>query len=102
MAINREEHFVLAFWNVLFHQSRMKLDEHLASTAVSHSEFAAKIGVSKKAVDHWIAGRRLPRPEQMRRIIEATNGAVGPGDFYRRPEPATAPAPSPFTPEPAR
>jgi transcriptional regulator with XRE-family HTH domain len=60
----------------------MKLRAHLTQTGTSVAEFSRKIGVSKMAVQHWVSGNRIPRPEIMKRITEATNGAVQPNDFF--------------------
>jgi DNA-binding transcriptional regulator YdaS (Cro superfamily) len=59
----------------------MKLADYLASAKIDEPTFAAKLGVSAKAVRHWLAGNRTPRPPQMRAIVRATEGAVSPNDF---------------------
>ena len=59
----------------------MKLGTYLSTAKVTPAQIASKIGVSEKAVVHWVAGNRTPRPKQMVKIIAATNGAVTANDF---------------------
>lgn len=67
----------------------MRLSDYFASAQVNERAFAALLGVSAKAVRHWVRGDRTPRPEQMQKIIIATKGAVSPNDFLpKQPEPA--------------
>lgn len=66
----------------MFHILRMKLSDYLAKNGVSQHEFAAAIGVTPKAVDHWVNGLRTPRKEQMLLIVRNTLGAVTPNDFF--------------------
>lgn len=61
--------------------SNMKLSDYLVSSCVEESVFAAQLGVSKKAVRHWVRGDRTPRQGQMQKIVLATKGAVRPNDF---------------------
>lgn len=64
----------------------MKLSEFMAERSIPDAEFARLIGVSSRmAVMRYRRGERIPRPEVMRRIVEVTNGAVGPADFYSLP-----------------
>lgn len=49
---------------------------------MSEAELGRAIGVGQAAVNRYIRGERIPRPDVMRRIVETTNGAVGPADFY--------------------
>ena len=46
-----------------------------------YAEFARRIGVTNESVRRYAHGQRFPRPEIMRRIMAATDGAVGPNDF---------------------
>lgn len=60
----------------------MKLAEYMRSSAISDEAFAALVGdCTPHAVKKWFYEERVPRPEQMRRIFEVTNGAVTPNDF---------------------
>jgi DNA-binding transcriptional regulator YdaS (Cro superfamily) len=60
----------------------MKLADYLASEKIDELTFATKLGVSAKAVRHWLDGKRHPRPLQMRAIVRVTKGAVSPNDFF--------------------
>lgn len=69
----------------------MKLATYMADQKMTTLEMAALVGdVSESGVRKWIYGERVPRPEQMRRIAEVTDGAVQPNDFILDP---TAPQP---------
>ena len=59
----------------------MKLADYLVTSKIDELAFAAKLGVSAKAVRHWVRGDRTPRPEQLQKIFNATDGAVTPSDF---------------------
>lgn len=60
----------------------MKLNQYLTEKNITPEAFGALIGgVSESGVRKWIYGERVPRPEQMRRIAEVTNGSVEPNDF---------------------
>jgi DNA-binding transcriptional regulator YdaS (Cro superfamily) len=60
----------------------MKLADYLATAKIDELTFAGMLGVSPKAVRHWLGGKRHPRPLQMRAIVRATKGAVSPNDFF--------------------
>jgi len=60
----------------------MTLREYLASTKIADDAFAARVDASEGAVRKWKSGERIPRPEQMARIVEATAGQVTATDFY--------------------
>lgn len=60
----------------------MKLIEFLAQNAVKQNEFAARIGEKTSRVNKYCLGQRIPRPDVMRKIFAATNGAVTPNDFF--------------------
>jgi transcriptional regulator with XRE-family HTH domain len=89
----------------------MKLNDWLIAQNLTSAEFARIAGLGdKQAVHKYRHGERFPTPENLRRIREATNGAVMPDDFvdqhagesppFVAPEPQ--PAPEPPTPKPAR
>lgn len=46
------------------------------------AQLAERLGVTREAVDHWIAGRRMPRRQMVLKIQEITCGAVTPDDLY--------------------
>lgn len=60
----------------------MELHEWLNANHISTEEFADRIGVSAGGVRKWRYGERLPRPKAMKRIAEATDGAVTANDFF--------------------
>ena len=60
----------------------MTLDQYLSFTATSRRVFAERIGVSQVSITRYLAGSRLPRPDEMRRIYDATGGMVSADDFY--------------------
>lgn len=62
----------------------MKLSDYMKSTNTAVREIAEKVGVSRMAVRYWADEKRMPRPELMKRIVEATNGEVTPNDFFLR------------------
>lgn len=62
--------------------SDMKLAEYMSTNNLSPEAMASLIGeVTASGVKKWVYGERTPRPDQMRRIAEATDGKVTPNDF---------------------
>nr|DAF54000.1 MAG TPA: Helix-turn-helix XRE-family like protein [Siphoviridae sp. ctFgp7] len=64
----------------------MKIDEYLKQSQTTQAMLASRVGVSVQAVSLFCHGERIPRPETMRKIYVATNGAVTPNDFYGLPD----------------
>ncbi len=62
-------------------QSVMQLSEYLIKHNVSRADFADKIGVTQASVSRYAAGERVPRPEHIIKIKEATRGKVKADDF---------------------
>lgn len=60
----------------------MKLHEYLSERGLTLEAFAKVIEVDVSTVSRYARGDRTPRPAIMRRIGEATGGAVRPQDFY--------------------
>lgn len=60
----------------------MRLAEYLRTNNLDDAAFGAVVGSSEGAVKKWRYGERIPRPDQMARIREATGGAVTADDFY--------------------
>lgn len=60
----------------------MKLSHYLQKTDQSDVEFARRVDVTQQCVNRWRRGLRTPTPDQMRKIIRVTDGAVMPNDFY--------------------
>jgi transcriptional regulator with XRE-family HTH domain len=60
----------------------MKLDAYLHAHGLTSAEFGELAGLGSKQVVHkYRHGLRFPNPEALRRIREATNGAVTADDF---------------------
>lgn len=60
----------------------MTLSDYLKRNDLTAARFGQMIGVTGEAVRRYAAGKRTPRPEVMRRIVDATDGAVDFRDFY--------------------
>lgn len=60
----------------------MQLAKYIELRGISQREAAEQLGVSKSAMNYWCSGTQIPRPADMRRIVEWSNGAVMPNDFY--------------------
>ncbi len=60
----------------------MKLISYIEAHGLTQAEFARKIGANVMAISRYCRGEQIPRPNTMRRIVEATDGAVKPSDFY--------------------
>lgn len=63
----------------------MKLRKWLDLQKLTNREFAVMIDVSDSAIHRWTAtddDKRIPRPEHMASIQEATGGKVKAQDFY--------------------
>ena len=60
----------------------MELKAYLEREGLSVAEFARRAGFRSRQVIHgYLAGDRFPTPENLRRIREATGGAVTADDF---------------------
>jgi DNA-binding transcriptional regulator YiaG len=51
---------------------------------LNKTQLADALGATPKSVRDWISRRHIPSWPYMRRIIEATGGAVTADSFYRR------------------
>jgi hypothetical protein len=64
----------------------MKLSDFMKAAGLDDEALAARVGeCSAHAVKKWRYQERVPRPEQMRRIAEITEGKVTPNDFVLSP-----------------
>lgn len=61
----------------------MTLREYLHTHRITESAFARIIGTSQAAVSRYCS-TRVPAPDQMRAIVQATQGAVTARDFEGR------------------
>ena len=68
----------------------MTLSQYLQQHDLTAARFAEKIGVTGESVRRYAAGERVPRPEIMNRIVEATDGTVQHRDFYSQGVPGEA------------
>lgn len=59
----------------------MNLKSHLSASGESVAVFASRVGVDVKTLYRYLSGERFPTPENLRRIREATAGAVTADDF---------------------
>ncbi len=59
----------------------MKLNTYLSERGISYSAFAAEIGRAVSTVSRLARDETRPDWATMRRIVAATDGAVGPEDF---------------------
>lgn len=73
----------------------MTLHDYLALHGLSPKAFSEKlkalfpkVNASERAVIKWSRGERTPRPDAMKAIAAATNGAVSANDFFRGEEAA--------------
>lgn len=58
------------------------LTKYLKQTKKTVREFAAEILVDPESVRRYSRGKRIPRPDVMKRIIAATDGAVTADSFF--------------------
>ena len=62
--------------------SSMRLGDYLATNKISATEFASRIDATQAAVSRYVTGKRIPEPAIMAKIVQVTDGAVTPNDFY--------------------
>lgn len=60
----------------------MRLKEYFAREGMTASQFAARIGRAVSTVTRLANGETVPEPETIAKIVEATDGAVQPNDFF--------------------
>lgn len=60
----------------------MTLADWLTQQNLSPSEFAVRLNKPQPTIQRYVTGKRIPEPEIMAQIIEATDGQVTPNDFY--------------------
>ena len=60
----------------------MNIKSYRKMLGISQEKAASEIGVSKDVYNSWEYGVRFPRPENVKKIEEWSNGAVTPNDFY--------------------
>lgn len=62
----------------------MTLLQYLSEHGLTYEAFGAMIGVTTPTAWRYANGKRNPSLAVMRRIVEATGGAVGPNDFLNQ------------------
>lgn len=67
----------------------MNLRRYLTVSGISEAAFGAQIGVSQAAVNRYVRRARIPTPQIMARIVEATDGQVTANDFYAQTDDTT-------------
>ena len=60
----------------------MKFAEWLEKENKSVADAARELDLTHCVVLKWANGDQIPREENMKRIVEMTNGEVMPNDFY--------------------
>lgn len=60
----------------------MTLSDYLAERRIDDAAFAATIEVDRSSVNRMRRGKLIPGSEVLRRIVDATSGAVTPNDFF--------------------
>ena len=63
----------------------MKLKEYLALHAVKQKDFAGLIDEKPARINMYCLGLRMPRPDVMRKIYDATGGLVDANSFFDLP-----------------
>lgn len=61
----------------------MMLETWMIKNDITDEQMAKKVEASASGVRKWRLGMRIPRPVQMRRIYEVTNGLVTANDFVK-------------------
>jgi transcriptional regulator with XRE-family HTH domain len=59
----------------------MTLNDYMRGEGMTDDAMSKKIGVSRSAVTQYRLGDRMPKPEIMLRLVEATGNAVSPLDL---------------------
>ena len=65
-----------------FFEVGVKLQKFLDDSGMTSGELAREIGVTQKAVYYWLNEGRSPRPNNIRAVSKATNGAVTAMDWF--------------------
>jgi len=61
----------------------MGLNEWMDSVGMTDGEMAQRVGCSRSAISRYRSGERMPRPDTLIKLVEATNNDVSPMDFVR-------------------
>jgi transcriptional regulator with XRE-family HTH domain len=63
----------------------MKLSAWLSETETRPAKLAKTLEVEQSTVSRWLNGSSIPTMDMMRRVAEATDGAVMPNDWMISP-----------------
>lgn len=63
----------------------MKLDAYIRENGLTDAAFAEKVDRDRSAVSRWRSGATVPDADSLKKILEATGGAVTPNDFFELP-----------------
>ena len=61
----------------------MGLSEWMDKVGVTDGEMAARVGCSRSAISRYRSGERMPRPDTLIKLVDATNNDVSPMDFVK-------------------
>ena len=60
----------------------MKLREFIEIKKIARIEAAKELDCTVAALGYWMNGKRIPRPEMIKRIDKWSGGKVAPPDWY--------------------
>jgi transcriptional regulator with XRE-family HTH domain len=72
----------------------MKLADYLSAKNIKRTDFAGMVGVSQSYITQICQGQIWPGRDIALRIMEATDGQVGPNDFLTAIDPSPRPVPA--------
>jgi|TARA_R110000868_G_scaffold301998_1_gene562479 transcriptional regulator with XRE-family HTH domain len=61
----------------------MNIEKYIKSKGFPLATAAAELDVTRQALNLWINGKRIPRPAQMKKIQNWSEGEVTAMDFYK-------------------
>jgi transcriptional regulator with XRE-family HTH domain len=68
----------------------MQLRAYAREHRLTAVQLAKMLDYPTATVRKWLQRERIPRPEALRKIEEATGGQVAPADFFESPSPPLA------------
>lgn len=80
--------------NVVSSPGAMTLDQFLSSKRLTRTAFAKEVGVSRVALQRYLAGERFPRRGVLQAITAATGGLVTANDFVAKSDTADVDQPA--------
>ena len=61
----------------------MQFSDYLKEKNITQEQASKELEVAQGQISLWVNGERLPRPENMKKIVEWSKGEVQPNDFYQ-------------------